>query len=67
MLNWQSQRIRAWIYQIALISVLFALVAWLLHNTLANMRMRGIQSGFDFLLDPAGFDIGESKIGRAHV
>jgi general L-amino acid transport system permease protein len=24
------------------------------------MRMRGIQSGFDFLLDPAGFDIGES-------
>ena len=60
MLNWRSQRIRAWIYQIALISVLFALVAWLLHNTLANMRMRGIQSGFDFLLDPAGFDIGES-------
>jgi general L-amino acid transport system permease protein len=24
------------------------------------MRMRGIQSGFDFLLDPAGFDISES-------
>ncbi|MEP6771799.1 MAG: ABC transporter permease subunit, partial [Polaromonas sp.] len=28
-------------------------------NTLGNMKTRGIQSGFDFLLQPAGFDIGE--------
>ena len=62
MLNWRSQRVRAWIYQIALIGMLIVLVGWLLHNTLGNMRMRGIQSGFDFLLDPAGFDIGESLI-----
>jgi general L-amino acid transport system permease protein len=60
MLNWRSQRVRAWCYQVALIGVLILLVGWLLHNTLGNMRMRGIQSGFDFLLDPAGFDIGES-------
>ena len=60
MLNWRSQRVRAWVYQLALIGILIALVGWLLHNTLGNMRMRGIQSGFDFLLDPAGFDIGES-------
>ena len=60
MLNWRSQRVRAWVYQIAFIAVLIALVGWLLHNTLGNMRMRGIQSGFDFLLDPAGFDISES-------
>ena len=60
MLNWRSQRVRAWCYQVALIGVLIVLVGWLLHNTLGNMRMRGIQSGFDFLLDPAGFDIGES-------
>ena len=60
MLNWRSQRVRAWVYQIVFIAVLIALVGWLLHNTLGNMRMRGIQSGFDFLLDPAGFDISES-------
>ena len=60
MLNWRSQRTRGWIYQIALMGVLIALVAWLLNNTLSNMRMRGIQSGFDFLFDPAGFEIGES-------
>ena len=60
MLNWRSQRVRAWVYQIAFVALLIALVGWLLHNTLGNMRMRGIQSGFDFLLDPAGFDISES-------
>ena len=60
MLNWRSQRVRAWCYQTVLIGMLIVLVGWLLHNTLGNMRMRGIQSGFDFLLDPAGFDIGES-------
>jgi general L-amino acid transport system permease protein len=41
------------------------LVIWLLNNTLGNMRIRGIQSGFDFLLDPAGFDIGESMFAFA--
>ena len=35
-------------------------LGWLLvSNTLTNMRLRGIQSGFDFLVQPAGFDIGE--------
>jgi general L-amino acid transport system permease protein len=38
-----------------------AAVVWFLaHNTLTNMRVRGIQSGFDFLSQAAGFDIGES-------
>ena len=37
-------------------------VWFLAHNTLENMRVRGIQSGFDFLAQPAGFDIGESLI-----
>jgi general L-amino acid transport system permease protein len=62
MLNWRSQRVRAWVYQIAFVALLIALVGWLLHNTLGNMRMQGIQSGFDFLLDPAGFDISESML-----
>lgn len=38
-----------------------ALTLWFLaHNTAVNMQARGIQSGFDFLLQPAGFDIGET-------
>ena len=38
-----------------------AMVVWFLaSNTLHNMRVRGIQSGFDFLRQQAGFTIGES-------
>jgi len=42
------------------IGLIVAAVWFLAHNTLLNMKIRGIQSGFDFLSGPAGFDIGES-------
>ena len=45
--------------QFVVVAVLLGLL-WLLFSvTAANMRERGIHSGFDFLLQPAGFDIGE--------
>ena len=61
-MRWHSRRTRALAVQVGLVVVLAVLVGWLLANTLANMRARGIQSGFGFLLDTAGFDIGESLI-----
>jgi general L-amino acid transport system permease protein len=61
-MHWNSRHTRALIYQAALIVVLLGVVGWLLSNTLTNMRARGIQSGFDFLWDTAGFDIGESML-----
>ena len=42
------------------LALIVAGVWFLAHNTQENMRIRGIQSGFDFLGQPAGFDIGES-------
>jgi general L-amino acid transport system permease protein len=55
----RSKAVRGVLYQILAIG-LIVLVGWfLVHNTLANMRERGIQSGFDFMTQPAGFDIGE--------
>jgi general L-amino acid transport system permease protein len=48
------------IYQVIAIALIVAVVWFLAHNTLYNMKIRGIQSGFDFLTGPAGFDIGES-------
>ncbi|MDP1693572.1 MAG: ABC transporter permease subunit [Burkholderiaceae bacterium] len=58
--SWRSQAFRGLVYQL-LALVVIGLVLWFLaHNTLVNMRVRGIQSGFDFLAQPAGFDIGES-------
>jgi general L-amino acid transport system permease protein len=53
------RRSRTLVYQLLAVAAL-ALLVWLLANaTLTNMRLRGIQGGFGFLLDPAGFDIGE--------
>ena len=58
----RSRAVRAVLYQ-ALALGLIGLAVWFLaHNTLENMRVRGIQSGFDFLSGPAGFDIGELMI-----
>lgn len=52
-------RRRGLLYQ-ALAVAAVVLLGWLLVSaTLHNMRLRGIHGGFGFLLDPAGFDIGE--------
>ncbi|MBU0588885.1 MAG: ABC transporter permease subunit [Gammaproteobacteria bacterium] len=58
--NWRSQAFRGLIYQIVAIALIGLLLWFLAHNTVTNMRVRGIQSGFDFLTQPAGFAIGES-------
>ncbi len=60
--SWRSQAFRGLVYQ-ALALALIAFAVWYLaSNTLSNMAARGIQSGFGFLRDTAGFDIGESVI-----
>jgi general L-amino acid transport system permease protein len=73
--SWRSRALRGVLYQIIALVVL-ALAAWLVAgNTLDNMRARGIQSGFGFLSQSAGFGIGESvfdydashSYGRAFV
>ena len=61
-LSWSSPRLRAQVYQVGAVLLLVLAVGFLAANTLQNMRARGIQSGFDFLLQPAGFDIGEGWV-----
>ncbi|MBS0312858.1 MAG: ABC transporter permease subunit [Proteobacteria bacterium] len=58
--SWRSQAFRGLIYQIVLLALVAATGWFLAHNTAENMRVRGIQGGFDFLTTTAGFDIGES-------
>ena len=48
--------LRRWLPQIGVLALLVLLLGWLGHNVLENMRERGIRAGFDFLLDPAGFE-----------
>jgi len=60
--SWRSASFRSLVYQIAAVLLVVAAGWYLVHNTLQNMRVRGIQSGFDFLLQPAGFAISESLL-----
>jgi general L-amino acid transport system permease protein len=60
--SWRSQAFRGLVFQVVALAVIALGIWFLVSNTLDNMRARGIQSGFNFLLQPAGFDIGESVI-----
>ena len=61
--SWRSRGFRGLVYQLVTVALLAGLVWFLGHNTLENMRERGIQSGFGIFTQPAGFAIGESLIG----
>ncbi len=58
----RSRHVRGLIYQVVALGLIGLAIWFLAHNTLTNMRVRGIQSGFDFLSSPAGFDIGERLV-----
>ena len=60
--SWRSQALRSLLYQVVALALVISAGYYLLGNTLENMRLRGIKSGFDFLVQPAGFGIGESII-----
>ena len=58
--SWRSQAFRGLVYQVLMVGLIALAVWFLASNTLNNMRVRGIKSGFDFLAQAAGFDIGET-------
>ena len=58
--SWRSQAFRGLIFQVVTVALILAAVLYLARNTQVNMQARGIQSGWDFMLGGAGFDIGES-------
>ena len=60
--SWRSRAARGLLYQALALLAVAAGVWFLAHNTQQNMQVRGIQSGFDFLRQAAGFDIGETMI-----
>ena len=53
---------RSIIVQLLLTAALVALVWWIAHNTIVNLRRLNIASGFDFLWARSGFDIGQTLI-----
>ena len=61
-ISWNSREGRSVIYQIVAIASIAGFLWLLVTNTLENMRRRGIQSGYDFLSQPFGFDVSETLI-----
>lgn len=53
-------RVRNLLLQALLVGVIVVLAAMLVASTAEHLRERGIRSGFDFLLEQAGFSLGES-------
>ena len=49
----------AWAVQALLVAAVVGGAFWLVHHALEILRARGVRSGFDFLLQSAGFEIAE--------
>ncbi len=55
-------KIRGMFFQAVVVILLFALIYWIVGNTIENLRRSNISSGFGFLRGRAGFDVSSSLI-----
>ena len=58
----RAARVRAFVWQALAVTVVAAIVAAIAFQAAANLRARGIASGFDFLDRAAGFEIARGPI-----
>jgi len=61
-LSWNDPGVRSIIYQVLVLGIVGLGVWYLVSNTLHNLAVRNISTGFGFLHREAGFAIGESLI-----
>lgn len=54
---WRDVRFLSWAFQLVVFAMVAAIVYWLLGNYSANTAASGIPTNFDFLRNPANFDI----------
>ncbi|HNB69443.1 ABC transporter permease subunit, partial [Accumulibacter sp.] len=59
---WSSERFRNIVYQIALLSLVGALIGYAAYNLVHNLESRAIAIGFSYLGQEAGFDVSETLI-----
>ncbi|HLU02235.1 MAG TPA: amino acid ABC transporter permease [Advenella sp.] len=60
--SWSDPTFRSIVYQAIVLGLVAVGVWYLVSNTMHNLQVRNIRSGFDFLGREAGFAIGESLI-----
>jgi general L-amino acid transport system permease protein len=61
-LSWNNPRTRAIVWQTVVIAIVCALVVMIAIQTAANLKLRGIASGFDYLGRAAGFEISRGPL-----
>jgi general L-amino acid transport system permease protein len=59
---WFSTGFRYWAWQALVLGGVLACAVWLIGNAQDALGRLGVATGFGFLLQPAGFDIGETPI-----
>lgn len=59
---WRDPKIRQIIYQILVVIGVVLFAGYLVANTMANLEARSIRTGFDFLSNEAGFNIGGDSL-----
>jgi len=59
---WSNRRTRALLVQLLVVLGAVSFFAYIIHNTLHNLGLRGITTGFDFLSSPSGFGIIQSLV-----
>jgi general L-amino acid transport system permease protein len=60
--GWNDPRLRSLLFQALFLAAVLGLIAFVVHNTLANLESRGISTGFAFLSNEAGFGIIQTLI-----
>jgi general L-amino acid transport system permease protein len=61
-LSWSDERVRGIVWQVLVVGFIGAIVWWLWSNTVHNLEVRRIATGFGFLGREAGLPIAESVI-----
>lgn len=54
---WRDVRVLAWVFQLAVVAVVVAVVAWILDNYRVNADRLNVPTSFDFLDQPSSFPI----------
>jgi general L-amino acid transport system permease protein len=61
-LSWSDERVRGIVWQVLVVALIGSILYWLWSNTVHNLEVRRIATGFGFLNREAGLPIAESLI-----
>ncbi|HBC07873.1 MAG TPA: amino acid ABC transporter permease, partial [Rhodospirillaceae bacterium] len=59
---WRNKETRSVIIQIVTMALLFAFFAYIINNAVLNLQALGKTFSFDFLQEPASYDINQTLI-----